>query len=129
MSSSETTVRQLQCERSDETLVLAAFLCADSVIQGASLTRSLRGFYERLCKSDRAPSLVEPVACPVLTRSCFRVDAQQLVAVDLDSRTRRSLWISGANVNEEQYFQVLTRKFLDESEDETFVGSRLLSLA
>ena len=42
MSSSETTVRQLQCERSDETLVLAAFLCADSVIQGASLTRSLR---------------------------------------------------------------------------------------
>ena len=42
MSSSETTVRQLQCERSDETLVLAAFLCADSVIQGASLTQSLR---------------------------------------------------------------------------------------
>ena len=26
MSSSETTVRQLQCERSDETLVLAAFV-------------------------------------------------------------------------------------------------------
>ena len=72
---------------------------------------------------------MEPVACPVLTRSCFRVDAQQLVAVDLDSRTRRSLGISGANVNEEQYFQVLTRKFLDEKEDETFVGSRLLSLA
>ena len=42
MSSSETTVRQLQCERSDEILVLAAFLCADSVIQGASLTGSLR---------------------------------------------------------------------------------------
>ena len=35
MSSSETTVRQLLCERSDETLVLAAFLCADSVIQGS----------------------------------------------------------------------------------------------
>ena len=34
MSSSETTVRQLLCERSDETLVLAAFLCADLVIQG-----------------------------------------------------------------------------------------------
>ena len=47
--------------------------------------------YERLCKSDGAPSLVEPVACPVLTRSCFRVDAQQLVAVDHDSRMRRSL--------------------------------------
>ena len=74
------------------------------------------GFYERLCKSDGAPSLVELVACPVLTRSCFRVDAQQLVAVDLDSRMRRSLWISGANVNEKQYLQVLTRKFLDEEE-------------
>ena len=33
MSSSETIVRQLQCERSDETLMLAAFLCADSVIR------------------------------------------------------------------------------------------------
>ena len=60
--------------------------------------------------------MVEPVACSVLTKSCFRVDAQQLVAVDHDSRMRRSLWISGANVNEEQYPQVLTRKFLDEEE-------------
>ena len=60
-------------------------------------------FCERLCESDGAPS-------------CFRVDAQQLVAVDLDSRMRRSLWISGANVNEEQYPQVLTRKFLYEEE-------------
>ena len=25
------------------------------------------GFYERLCKTDGAPSLVEPVACSVLT--------------------------------------------------------------
>ena len=33
MSSSETTVRQLQCGRSDETLVLASFLGADSVIR------------------------------------------------------------------------------------------------
>ena len=33
MSSSETTVRQLQCERSGETLVLASFLGADSVIR------------------------------------------------------------------------------------------------
>ena len=33
MSSSETTVRQLQCERSDETLVLASFPGADSVIR------------------------------------------------------------------------------------------------
>ena len=73
-------------------------------------------FCERLCKSDEAPSLVEPVACPVLTRSCFRLDARQLVAADLDSRLRRSLWISGANVNVEQYPQVLTRKFLDEEE-------------
>ena len=70
----------------------------------------------RLCKSDGAPSLVEPVACPVLTRSCFRVDAQQLVAVDLDSRMRRSLWISGANVNEGLYPRILTRKLLDEEE-------------
>ena len=49
-------------------------------------------FCERLCKSAGVPSLVEPVACPVLTRSCYCVDAQQLVAVDLDSRMRRSLW-------------------------------------
>ena len=33
MSSSETTVRQLQCERSDETLVLASFIGASSLIQ------------------------------------------------------------------------------------------------
>ena len=105
--------------------MLAAFLCADSVIQGGDRSREVCGFgehwkkkawqiiqrqpemeaefCERLCKSDGAPSLVEPVACPVFTRSCFRVDAQQLVAVDHDSRMRRSLWISGANVNEEQY--------------------------
>ena len=49
--------------------------------------------------------------------SCrFRVDAQQLVAVYLDSRMRRSLWISDANVNEELYLQILTRRFLDEEE-------------
>ena len=130
-----------QCERSDETLVLASFLCADSVIQGGHRSREVcgvgehwnethgrlfndnpkcegreAGFCERLCKSDGALSLVELAACPVLTRSCFRVDAQQLVAVDLDSRMRRSLWISGANVNEEMYPQVLTRRFLDEEE-------------
>ena len=63
-----------------------------------------------------ALSLVEPVACPVLTRSCFRVDAQQLVDVDLDSRMRRSFWISSVNVNEELCFQILTRRFLDEEE-------------
>ena len=45
MSSSETIVRQLQCERSDETLVLAAFLCADSVIQGHR-SREVCGFGE-----------------------------------------------------------------------------------
>ena len=67
-------------------------------------------FCERLCKSDGAPSWVEPVACPVLLRSCFGVDAQQLPATDLDSRVRRSLWISGANVIEEQCPQVLGRK-------------------
>ena len=33
MSSSETTVRQLLCGRSDETLVFASFLGADSVIR------------------------------------------------------------------------------------------------
>ena len=73
-------------------------------------------FYERLCKSGGAPSFVKPVACPVLSRSSFGVDAQQLVAVDLDSRVRRSLWISGANVNDEQYPQIPTRKLLDEEE-------------
>ena len=46
----------------------------------------------------------------------FVLDAQQLVAVYLDSRMRRSLWISGVNVNEELYLQILTRKFLDEEE-------------
>ena len=86
-------------------------------------------FCKRLCKSDGAPSLVEPVACPVLTRSCFRVDAQQLVAVDLDSRMRRSLWISGANVNEEQYPKFLRESSLMDRKDETFVGTRVLSLA
>ena len=68
-------------------------------------------FRERLCKSGGAPSLV---ACPILSRSCFGVDAQQLVAVDQDSRVRRSLWISGATVNEEQYPKVFARKFLEE---------------
>ena len=58
-------------------------------------------------------SLLLVLSC---TRSCFGVDAQQLVAVDLDSRVRRSLWISGANVNEEQYPQVPARTFLDEVE-------------
>ena len=42
MSSSETTVRQLQCERSDETLVLAFFLGADSVIRKGIAHASLR---------------------------------------------------------------------------------------
>ena len=73
-------------------------------------------FRERLCKSGGAPSWVEHVACPVLSRSCFRVDAQQLAATDLDSRVRRSLWISGVNVSEEQYPQVPARKFLEEEE-------------
>ena len=68
-------------------------------------------FRERLCKSGGAPSLV---ACPILSRPCFGVDAQQLVAVDQDSRVRRSLWISGANVNEEQYPKVFARRFLEE---------------
>ena len=44
------------------------------------------------------------------------MDAQQLVATDLDSRVRRSLWISGANANEEQHPQVPARKFFDEEE-------------
>ena len=46
MSSSETTVRQLLCERSDETLVFAAFLCADSVIQGSHRSCEVCGFGE-----------------------------------------------------------------------------------
>ena len=132
MSFSETTVRQLQCERRDETLVFASFLGADSVMRwsiaraksavtvstgmkrhGRSFNDNPKcaerdvGFCERLCKSDGAPSLVEPVACPVLSRSCFGVDAQQLLATDLDPRVRRTLWISGAFVFEEQYPQVL----------------------
>ena len=71
------------------------------------------GVCERLCKSGGVPSWVEPVGCPVLSRSCFGVDARQL---DLDSKVRRSLWISGASVNEEQYLQVPARKFFDEEE-------------
>ena len=73
-------------------------------------------FREQLCKSGGAPSWVEPVACPVLSRSSFGVDAQQLVAVGPVSRVRRGLRISGANVNEEQNPQVPSRKFLDEEE-------------
>ena len=93
VSSSETTVRPLQCERSDETLVLASFLGADSVIRKGIMKRHGRSFNdnpkcaerqavfrEHLCKSGGAPSWVEPVACPVLSRSSFGVDAQQLVA-------------------------------------------------
>ena len=33
-------------------------------------------FCERLCASGGAPSLVELVACPLFSRSCFGVDAQ-----------------------------------------------------
>ena len=115
-SFSETTVRQLQREKSDETLVSASFLGADSLMQkglahaksavtvstgmkrhGRSFNDNLHdnpkcaerereaGACERPCKSGGAPSWVEPVASPVLSRSCFGVDAQQLVAVDLDS--------------------------------------------
>ena len=115
MSSSETTVRQLQCESTDETLVLASCLGADSVIRrgiahaksavmvstgmkrhGRSFNDNPKcaereaGFSERLCKSGGAPSLVEPVACPVLLRSCLGVDAQQIVATDPDSIVRRN---------------------------------------
>ena len=46
MSSSETTVRQLLCERSDESLVLDAFLCADSAIQVGHRSREVCGFGE-----------------------------------------------------------------------------------
>ena len=100
MSFSATTVRQLLCEKRDGTLVLTSFLGADSVIQkgiahaksavtvstgmkrhGRSFNDNPKcaersGICERLCKSGGAPSWVEPVACPVLSRSCFRVDAQ-----------------------------------------------------
>ena len=54
-----------------------------------------------LCEYDGALFWVEPVACRVLSRYSYGVDAQQLVAVDLDTRTRRNSRISGANVNEE----------------------------
>ena len=119
MSSSETTVRQLLCERSDETLVLAAFLCADSGAiahansavlvstgikrHGRSLTTTRNVKREKRSFTSDFANLM--VACPVLTRSVF-----------VWMRMRRSLWISGANVNEEQYPQVLTRRFLDEEE-------------
>ena len=131
--------RQLQCERSDETLVLASLLGADLVIRkgvahaksAVSVSTGMKrhgrsfndnpksaesdaGFCERLCKSDGVPSLVEPVACPVLSRSCFGVGAQQLVATDPDSTVRRNPWMSGAKVNEESHPQVLGRKFLEE---------------
>ena len=53
MSSSETTVRQLLCERSDETLVLAAFLRAESVIQGGHRSREVCGFGEHWNETTR----------------------------------------------------------------------------
>ena len=56
---------------------------------------------KRLCEYDGAPFWVEPVACRVLSRYSYGVDAQQLVAADLDSRMRRNSRISGVNVNEE----------------------------
>ena len=88
MSFGETTVRQLLRETSS-----ASFLGADSVIRkdlahavtvstgmkrhGKSFNDSPKCaerhavFREHLCKSGGAPSWVEPVACPVLSRSCF----------------------------------------------------------
>ena len=57
---------------------------------------------------------MESVACPVLSRSCFGVDGQQLVATDPDSIVRRIPWISGAKMNEELHPPVLGRKFVDE---------------
>ena len=59
---------------------------------------------------------MEPVASLVLSRSCFGVDAQQLVAADLESTVRRNLWISGAKANEEPRRLVPGRTFLDEKE-------------
>ena len=117
------TVRQLQCERSDETLVFVSF--GDSE---GHRSREVCGYGEhwnektpkcaerqavlrkRLCENDRAPFWVEPVACSVLSRYSYGVDAQQPVAVDLDSRMRRNSRISGANVNEELRRQVPSRK-------------------
>lgn len=61
---------------------------------------------KRLFECDTAPFWVEPVACRVLSRYSYGVDAQQLVAVDLDSRIRGNSRISGANVNEELRRQV-----------------------
>ena len=65
---------------------------------------------KRLCEYDSALFWVEPVACRVLSRYSYGVDAQQLVAVDLDSRMRRNSRISGANVNEELRRQVPARR-------------------
>ena len=65
---------------------------------------------KRFCEYDRAPFWVEPVACRVLSRYSYGVDAQQLVAVDLDSRMRRNIRTSGANVNEELRRQVPASK-------------------
>ena len=53
--------------------------------------------------------MVEPVACPVFSRSCSGVDAQQLAAAGPVSIVRRNPWISGAKVNEEPHPQVLGR--------------------
>ena len=64
---------------------------------------------KRLCEYDRAPFWVEPVACRVLSRYSYGVDAQQLEAVDLDSKMRRNSRISGANVHEELRRQVPAR--------------------
>ena len=81
MSSSETTVRQLQCERSDETLVLAFFLGADSVIRkgiahaksavmvSTGMKRHGRSFNDNPKCAERERSGVLRATLPILWRS------------------------------------------------------------
>ena len=57
-----------------------------------NVKREKRSFTSDFASQMEFLPLVEPVACLGLTRSCYCVDAQQLVAVDHDSRMRRSLW-------------------------------------
>ena len=103
------TVRQLQCERSDETLVFVSFSDSEG-----HRSREVCGYGEHWNEKtvqvfQRQPENVQrdklffasDFANMILGRYSYGVDAQQLVAVDLDSRMCRNSRISGANVNEE----------------------------
>ena len=78
VSSSEKTVRQLQCERSDETLVLAFFFGADSVIRkGIAHTKSAVTMSTGMKRHGR-PFYDNP-KCAKREKRCFASDFANLV--------------------------------------------------